>query len=410
MKRLIFLLPFFIFAAAAFGQVLTGTIKNGTTDRPAAGDEVILLKLDKTMEEEARTKSNARGEFSFKLANAQVPHVIRVRHQQVNYHEPAFPGRTSVNMTVYDSSPVVEGVSRIDHSVVFQAQGNTTEIVELFTVKNASTPPRTQPTFEFYLPEGATVSQGQAMPVGGMPLKSAPVPQAEKNKYAFLYPVRPGETHFEIVYTLPYSGLLKFEPKLAGVEDKFYVVTPKSMTFAADSGTQFQSTDKWSVDATIKDVEVHVVDKAAPGVQLGFAVSGMGVLPDDNAPQQAQGGAARGSQGEDMRPGGGLGVPNEKPNPISSGQWAFLGVLTIFLGGGAAFTFMMSKPAAAAPIPVPQPAAAATSVLDVLKEEMFQLETERIQGKLSDQEYEIAKGALDKTLQRSMSRQANQQK
>src|SRR5207302_7887768 len=114
----------------------------------------------------------------------------------------------------------LEGVTRTEQSVVFQAQQNTVQIVELFTVRNDSKPPRTQPTFDFYLPEGANIIQGVAAPTGGMQLKSAPVPQPEKNQYAFLYPVRPGETHFEVAYNMPYIGKMKFEPKLASPVDK----------------------------------------------------------------------------------------------------------------------------------------------------------------------------------------------
>ena len=76
----------------ASAQTLTGTVKNGTTGKPAAGDEVILLSLGQGMEESGRTKSDAKGNFSFKLDNAQGPHLIRVVHQEVTYHRMAPPG------------------------------------------------------------------------------------------------------------------------------------------------------------------------------------------------------------------------------------------------------------------------------------------------------------------------------
>ena len=53
--------------ALASAQTLTGTVTNGTTDKPAAGDDVILIKLAQGMEEAARTKTDAQGKFSFKL-------------------------------------------------------------------------------------------------------------------------------------------------------------------------------------------------------------------------------------------------------------------------------------------------------------------------------------------------------
>jgi hypothetical protein len=45
-------------------------------------------------------------------------------------------------------------------------------------------------------------------------------------------------------------------------------------------------------------------------------------------------------------------------------------------------------------------------LLEALKEELFQLEVERQQGRISHQEYETAKSALDQTLQRALKREA----
>ena len=45
-------------------------------------------------------------------------------------------------------------------------------------------------------------------------------------------------------------------------------------------------------------------------------------------------------------------------------------------------------------------------MIDVLKEELFQLEVEHKQGKITQQEYEKAKAALDGTLERAIKRDA----
>ena len=82
-------------AISASAQTLTGTLKNGTTEKPAAGDDVILIKLGQGMEEAARTKADASGHFSFSLPDAG-PHLIRAVHQGVTYHSMAPPGTNSV--------------------------------------------------------------------------------------------------------------------------------------------------------------------------------------------------------------------------------------------------------------------------------------------------------------------------
>jgi hypothetical protein len=51
-----------------------------------------------------------------------------------------------------------------------------------------------------------------------------------------------------------------------------------------------------------------------------------------------------------------------------------------------------------------QPVPRSAMLLEGLKEEMFQLEVERQQGRISDAEYQNAKSALDQTLQRALAR------
>jgi hypothetical protein len=51
------------------------------------------------------------------------------------------------------------------------------------------------------------------------------------------------------------------------------------------------------------------------------------------------------------------------------------------------------------------PAAKSSMLLEALKEELFQLEVERKQGKITPAEYEKARAALDQTLDRALKRQ-----
>ena len=84
-----------LLAAASSAQTLTGVVKNATTGKPGAGDEVILITLGNGMEEAGRTKADSKGNFSFKLEQ-QGPHLVRVIHQEVTYHRMAPPGTTSI--------------------------------------------------------------------------------------------------------------------------------------------------------------------------------------------------------------------------------------------------------------------------------------------------------------------------
>jgi hypothetical protein len=59
------------------------------------------------------------------------------------------------------------------------------------------------------------------------------------------------------------------------------------------------------------------------------------------------------------------------------------------------------------PPPLPQTVAPHTAMLlEGLKEELFELEVEHKQGRISQQEYEKTKAALDQTLQRALKRES----
>ncbi len=181
-----------LLTSLASAQTLTGNVKNSTTGKPSAGDDVILLSLGQGMEEAGRTKSDAKGNFSFKLDSAQGPHLVRVVHQEVTYHRMAPPGTTSVEVEVFDVSKKVEDISgrRRHHALSEAGQGQLYKVERTFAVNNTSKPPRTQlneHNLEFYVPDGAAVAEGQAMTAGGQPaVNSAPVPEGAnaKNRYA----------------------------------------------------------------------------------------------------------------------------------------------------------------------------------------------------------------------------------
>jgi hypothetical protein len=307
-------------------------------------------------------------------------------------------------MTVYNAVAKVPDLQVLDQSEVLQATDTLLQAIEVFRLRNSAFPPVTQPSFEFYLPEGATIRLAQGLSGDGMPTKTAAVPMQENNKYQLNFPVRPGMTQFEVVFTIPYSGAMSLVHKFAMTPKQFYVVTADGIQFSAPQTAGFQETPQWPIDATVTGVNKHLL--ASPPKEVAFNLSGKGQL-------QEQQQAASGSQQTQTRegPGGGLGVPNSLPDPLHNGQWLFLAVLTLFLAAGAVYVYTAKPPVATAPAgtaaAAPLPAKGRQAMLlEAMKEEIFQLESDRLQGKVSAQEYETAKAALDKTLQRAMQRQS----
>ncbi len=419
--RIPWLAVLLLIAVAASASSLTGKITNGTTKKPQGGDDVVLLSLSQGMQEAARTKASAAGEFKFDMPNDGGPHLVRVNHAGVNYFAMVPPGTSTAEVQVYDAAPKVEGVAGTVNIMRLQAVEGTLQVTELFAVRNQSEPPRTQMSdqaFEFYLPEGAQVESSMAQGPGGQPVNSAPVPQKEKNRYAFIFPLRPGETRFQVSYHVPYSGQATITPRPLLSFEHLVVMLPSSMKFEPAGGAQFQPMPAEN------GAEVRVSSSIKPGDQLAFKVSGTGQIQEtEEASAGAGGGRMGGAQSAQRgRPGGGLGAPEETPDPLHQYRWFILGGLAVVLAGGA--FWVTSRPgsrpaevsAAAAVVDelparvsptsaAPAPSASGNRLLDALKDELFQLEMDRHQGKITQVEYDQARAALDVTIQRAAARQ-----
>jgi len=428
-----------LLTSLATAQTLTGNVKNSTTGQPSAGDDVILLSLGQGMEEAGRTKSDAKGNFSFKLDSSQGPHLVRVVHQEVTYHRMAPPGTASVQVEVYDVSKKVEDISVVADIMRFQAGQGQLQVERTFAVNNTSKPPRTQMNehnLEFYVPDGATVAEGQAMTAGGQPVNSAPVPEGEnaKNRYAFLFPLRPGETRFSVVYTVPYTGSVNIDPKSVYPLEHFVVIAPKAIQFSAASAAAFTIAPYPGQP----DANVQVASNTQLGQTLAFKLVGEGMLASqgqgDEGGQPSQGASAQ----PESRPGGGLGPPIDAPPPYQKYQWYILGGLALALVIGGVYVASRQQAANRAALAkgrgLPtleddeeayepaetiavreagsgtRPPSAArgnpSMLLEALKEELFQLEVDHTQGRITQQEYDSAKSALNQTLQRALKREA----
>src|SRR5208282_4509750 len=124
-------------------QTLTGTVTNGTTNKPAAGDEVILINLANGMDVGGTTKADSAGKFSFKIT-VPGPHLIRAVHQGVNYHQMAPPGVNTADVSVYDVATKVADLSVTADVLRFQADSGSMQGIRLFVVSNTSSPAKTQ--------------------------------------------------------------------------------------------------------------------------------------------------------------------------------------------------------------------------------------------------------------------------
>ncbi len=428
---------------------ISGTVTDRTTNKPAGGDTAVLLDLQQGMQESARTTVDKQGHYSFNVADTSGMHLVQIEHQKASYYGPVPPNTTTVNIDVYDVAPSVEGVHTYADVSRIETNQQGLSVTESWFIRNESKPPRTQfgpHAFEFYLPEGAILEGATATGPGGMAVSTTPVPEATKGEYAFLFPVRPGETRFQVGYHLPYSGSLDIHARVGMPTDNVAIMLPKSMKL---SGAAFQPLP---ADAAEPGVNTFLATSVTPAKPVDFTVSGSGSMPRE-AQGQPQGQPGQGAMGTAMpgadasaqggapdaggppaanRPGGGLGNPIDTPDPLNKYKGWILSGLGLALVVAAAFMLRArpnqaagqapvapvthpATPAALTPTPAvatrQTPAIAATNgagqrsaMLAALKEELFSLETERLEGKLTDAQYAELKSAFEVVLRRALSR------
>ena len=452
-----------LFAAAALplslsAATISGTVTDKTTGKPASGDAAVLLDLQQGMQQSAQTTIDAKGHYSFNVPDNGGMHLVRIDHQKASYYGPVPPNTTTVNVDVYDVAPKVDGLRLYADVSRIETDQQGLSVTESYFIRNESKPAKTQlsaHSFEFYLPQDAVLEGATATGPGGMAVSSQPVPMGDKGHYAFIFAIRPGETRFQVGYHLSYSGSAKLQARPTLPAENIAIMLPKSMSF--DGGSSFQTL---GAEASGPGTQTFLATNAKADTPIAFTVSGTGSMPREQQNAQAGQGGGMGMGGDQAAagapdqsgqpgaqpagPGGGLGTPIDTPDPLQKYKWWILSGVGLALVIGAAFMLRAQPgqtPAVATVEPSPlnsslppgvkatalraQLAHAATpattaaptngvaqkgsgvsGTLAALKEELFQLETERLEGKITDDEYAEHKSALEILLKRALARES----
>jgi len=427
------LMTLFTFAMTmgASAATLSGTVNNKTTGKPSSGDTVAVVNLAKGMDDIGTTTTDSHGKYKLNVPDGG-QFLLHATHNGADYFQRVPPGSSGVDLDVYDVATHVDGVA--GEAIIVRVEtdpvGKSLNMGMNFFINNASNPQRTQfggNTYDFYLPKGAIIVETLANGPGGMPV-TAPITTLDKNSghYAFTFPIRPGETRFQVSYTLPYTGKQSFAVKPTLPTSDVAVMLPKSMTFQPGASTKYQPINE---DTTLQTFDAHNPDITQP---VQFSVTGSGQLPEVRDAGQQGGGGQMGGGGDssqmggnaaanDTRPGGGLGTPIDTPDPLSKYKWWIIGGLALALVAAAGFLFSgkgadplvveagsptaAARPTAAAPVAAPL--YAHESSLAALKDELFHLETERLHGKITDEQYAVHKGAIEVLMRRVLAREGH---
>jgi hypothetical protein len=413
----------FLQASGAAAGTLHGTVKNGTTGKPAAGVQLILLQLQGGMQAVASAKSDAQGQFSIENSGIGAqPMLLRAVFNDINFHQPVPPGKSEIDITVYEPTKDPKTISVISRIVFFQPNGSTLTVGEEFAVQNNSQPPKAffQPggNFDFRIPENAKLQQVAASGSAGMPVVQAPIDKTG-GKYAIAYAFRPGESTVRYSYELPYPGNAATVPVESPYNaGRLLVVAPPTVQIA---GAELQP------GGQEQGMNIYGRENVAANTALSVSVSGTAPPPADTNAASAP------AQGRDA-PEGASGNIQVIPGRLDVLKWPLIGGFAVLFALGAFLLarkpVAMAVPAGAggaeavatAPAPVapssqkapssaarPQSASALTAnlaemdaqvgtSLDSLKERLFRLELRHQAGTITEEEYARERSRAEQVL------------
>lgn len=271
---------------------LDGTVTNRTTGKPQAGAKVTLVRLGEGMQPVGTTTTDGEGKFAI-AHTMQGPYMVQVNHQDVNYTRMLPPGTKpeGVALEVADASTRPEQAEVVQHMIVLEPSAADVQVSEAVTINNTGSRTWNDPangTYRFFVPPDVKGEIGaQVTGPGGMALPRPAQKTKEPNVYSIAFPVRPGETQFEVRYTLPKDAANQVRGRLTHTTGRSFIVTPAGVTLTGQglvaAGTEPRTQAK-----------VYGVS----GPEWVAAVTGTGTLQPP--PQQGGGGQAGESSGPEI--------------------------------------------------------------------------------------------------------------
>jgi hypothetical protein len=417
---------FFAFIATVAGAsagTVTGTVRNGTTGKLAAGVEMILIQLQGGMQPIANTKTDAEGRYKFDNPNiGTAPMLLRAVYRGVLYHEPLTPGKTNVDVQVFEPTDKAGSFAVTAHAIILQPKGSDLVVGEEYNIENKTQPPvayyRSDGSFLFSLPDGAKLSDVSAVTASGMPVIQNPIDKA-KNQKAITYAFRPGDSGVRVAYQVPYpdnqTKLTFVSPYPAG---RLAVFAPPTVQVSGDG---------LSSAGQEQGFNVYMREAVAANTPLQVSISGTAPPPPDDGGANGAGAVGDNSQNPSVnsRADSGAEAPSASvtalPARLDSLKWVLVSGFAAIFALGLVYLWRRPDVTASGVGTIepaqsvrPQTFAPANSAvadvkrevrgsLDELKDTLFRLELRRQAGTISEEDYTREHARIE-TLLREMVR------
>ncbi|MBY0503818.1 MAG: carboxypeptidase-like regulatory domain-containing protein [Bryobacteraceae bacterium] len=222
---------------------IDGTVINKTTGQPVAGATVSLVKASaQGMQPAGSATTGTDGKFSLE-GSAEGIALLQTTFENVNYNKLLEPGAstTGIEIPVFSTSKKVQAATVAQHMILIEPVPGELRVRETLIYDNPTQTTLADPangSIRFFLPP---MSKGQAKIDAssgsrGMPLKRAAKPTGEANIYTVDFPLKPGETRFDISWTSPFAPPGDLNTRILH-QGQTRVIAPRGVTLKSDALT-----------------------------------------------------------------------------------------------------------------------------------------------------------------------------
>lgn len=280
MSKLFPIISLVVLGPAGLWASIDGVVLNRTTGKPQPGVSITLVKPGQGgMRTLGTTESDAAGHFIFENDEpGGGPQLLQASYKGVNYNKLMTPNipTSNVELDVYEATKSPAAAHIAQRMMLIEPSRSQIAVSETVVLENDTTTTYNNTDLgglRFFLPPAANGQvRVSAQGPQGMPLPRPAEKTKENDIFKVDFPVKPGETQFEVDYVLPVGSPFTLQGRVVNVKGMaagpLRLVAPSGVTLAGSDIQQIGTEPK--TQATIYNV--------LPSGNFSVLVSGAGSL------------------------------------------------------------------------------------------------------------------------------------
>jgi hypothetical protein len=287
----------FLLCCASATAAIDGVVINRSTGQPQPGVAISVSKMNANTgmlsDNAGSAKTDAQGKFAF-TASVDGPTLLRATWDGVTYSRMLPPGTPSSGLSfdVYNSSKNPGAAKVSKHMILFEPGAGQMTVSETYLVTNDGQTAWNDPkdgTLHFFLPETHSKFQIHGTAPGGVDIPASATKSPKPDVYKVDFAIKPGETRFDLTYSVPYTMGSQYEGKVVTKDDNTYLIVPDGVTLTAENLTDLGQEPR---------TKAHIF--GLPGTAYNIQLTGAEAATPDSAADAAQGTAPDASSGPEI--------------------------------------------------------------------------------------------------------------